>query len=55
MPNFDTLINRYRTSDTGELLYECILCDETTSAATSYIICPECGGRLKRVELTDHA
>ena len=55
MHTFESPIKQYRTSATGELLYECVLCGETTSAANSYIVCPECGGKLKRIKLVDYS
>ncbi|WP_449267258.1 DUF7129 domain-containing putative zinc-binding protein [Haladaptatus litoreus] len=44
-------IRRYRSSEVEDQLYECILCGETASAATTYIMCPECGGKLERIDL----
>ncbi|MCO8255774.1 rubrerythrin-like domain-containing protein [Haladaptatus sp. AB618] len=51
----DTFIKRYRSKKEEEeaaaALYECVVCGETASAATSHIVCPECGGKLERIEL----
>ncbi|HZD42860.1 MAG TPA: rubrerythrin-like domain-containing protein, partial [Methanomicrobiales archaeon] len=51
MTILDTLIKRYRSPEPDEPLYECVICGETASAATPHIVCPECGGKLERIEL----
>ncbi|WP_150123182.1 rubrerythrin-like domain-containing protein [Haladaptatus sp. R4] len=51
MSIFDTIIKRYRSPKPEEPLYECTICGETASAVTSHIVCPECGGKLERIEL----
>ncbi len=53
MVTFESPIKQYQTSATGELLYECVLCGEITSAADSYLVCPECGGKIERIKLVD--
>lgn len=51
----DTFIKRYRSKKPEKPLYECVVCGETASAATSHIVCPECGGKLERIELVRQA
>jgi hypothetical protein len=55
MSLLDTLTERYHTSEAGHLLYECVRCGQSTSAATAYIVCPECGGKLERIPLMDYS
>ena len=55
MSLLDTLTKRYRTSEAGDLLYECVRCGEVASAATAYIMCPDCGGKLERIPLIDYS
>ncbi|RBI60394.1 hypothetical protein DMJ13_18965 [halophilic archaeon] len=49
------LIKWYRSPENEEPLYKCIDCDETSTAATSHIVCPACGGKLERIELAHEA
>ncbi|WP_435158978.1 DUF7129 domain-containing putative zinc-binding protein [Haladaptatus sp. DFWS20] len=49
------IIKRYRSPTAEEPLYECILCSETATAATPHIVCPECGGKLERIDLLHQA
>ena len=53
MSNSESPVKQYQTSATGDLLYECVLCGGVASAADSYIVCPECGGKLERIKLVD--
>jgi Zn finger protein HypA/HybF involved in hydrogenase expression len=55
MSILQSLINRYRSPMKEEPLYECIDCGETATALTSHIVCPECGGRLDRIELVHNS
>ena len=52
MPIFETLIKRYRTQKNKFPLYQCIRCQETEEATTLHIVCPQCGDKLERIDLS---
>ena len=53
MSLFTSLIKWYRSPKKDHPLYKCIVCSETAPATTSHIVCPECGGKLERIELVN--
>jgi Zn finger protein HypA/HybF involved in hydrogenase expression len=53
MSIFKTLINWYRSPKKDQPLYKCVDCGETAPATTSHVVCPECEGKLERIELVN--
>jgi rRNA maturation endonuclease Nob1 len=53
MSIFNVLIKWFRSPKKDQPLYECVACGKTAPATTSFIVCPECGEKLERIELVN--
>ncbi len=53
MSILETIIMRYRSTKKEDPLYQCKSCNATAKALTKHIVCPECGGKLERIDLSN--